>query len=125
MSEKLGCYLNSFGLSTLVLLTELVADENVIDCKEHYFLSGKELKLEKPVLSITRVSDTEYMIETKTLAKQVWLSTEIEGVFSDNYFDLIPGRPKRIQFFERKDGALVTGVTGSMDARSMYDFMKR
>ncbi|WHY71720.1 beta-mannosidase [Fictibacillus enclensis] len=108
-----------------VLQAELVADERVIDWKEHYFVSGKELKLQKPVLSITRVSDSEYMIETNTLAKQVWLSAENEGVFSDNYFDLIPGRPKRIQFFERKDGALVFGSPENLEVQSMYDFMKR
>ncbi|KSU80276.1 beta-mannosidase [Fictibacillus enclensis] len=108
-----------------VFQAELVADERVIDCKEHYFVSGKELKLKIPVLSITRVSDSEYMIETNTLAKQVWLSTDTEGVFSDNYFDLIPGSPKRIQFFERKEGALVFGSPENLEVQSMYDFMKR
>ncbi|MDN4524217.1 beta-mannosidase [Fictibacillus fluitans] len=117
--------LKGHDLAGTVFQTELVAGERIIDCKEHYFVSGKDLKLQEPVLTITKVSESECMVESSTLAKQVWLSSETEGVFSDNYFDLIPGRPRRIQFFERKDGALVSGSPGNLAAKSMHDFMKR
>ena len=62
-----------------------------------YFKDCKELVLLKPEIKkvIKKVGEKEYQIEltTNTLAKNVALFTaETEGHFSDNYFDMIPGK---------------------------------
>lgn len=36
------------------------------------------------------------------LARGVYLTAEQEGIFSDNYFDLLPGEVKTVQFSQRR-----------------------
>lgn len=67
-----------------------------------YFALPKELELEKPALKfrVTK-SETDYLIEMTTdkLAKNVKVSVGEEAViFSDNYFDLLPGVKKQLTF---------------------------
>ena len=66
-----------------------------------YFLPVKDLLLEKPGLTM-RISKTGggFMITLTTdmLAKNVWLSTDIRGEFSENFSDVIPGRPLKVYF---------------------------
>jgi beta-mannosidase len=49
-------------------------------------------------------SDNGYTVELSTdkLAKNVYLQIEEEGFFSDNYFDLLPGRNVVINFTSKK-----------------------
>ena len=49
-----------------------------------------------------------YQITLKTdkLAKNVFLSIDEDGHFSDNYFDLLAGDSIKVQFCSPKDGAL-------------------
>ncbi|XEC93614.1 glycoside hydrolase family 2 protein [Paenibacillus tarimensis] len=114
---------------TLVLLATLESEGAVVDSKEHYFVPAKELKLGKPDINIKVEEDgakRRYTLETDRLAKQVWISSEAEGVFSDNYFDLIPGMPVTVAFLARhSDGQpFVPANPGKIEVRSMADFIK-
>ncbi|HHU19746.1 MAG TPA: hypothetical protein GXZ58_05905 [Bacilli bacterium] len=53
-------------------------------------------------------------------AKSIWLDTEEAGYFSDNYFDLLPGETKVVQFIPRNKE-----INDSMtiDAKSMADMI--
>ncbi len=108
-----------------VLEAELMKDGKVIDREEHYFISVKELKLSTPEITVTESDDGEFYVETNVLAKQVWLSSETWGIFSDNYFDLIPGQKKKVQFYSR-DGSdgFVARLPGKLTVRSMADFIE-
>lgn len=66
------------------------------------------------------------MLETDVLAKHVWLSSEAEGVFSDNNFDLLPGQPVTLLFKARSDGnqPFLAADPGKVVVRSMADFVK-
>ncbi|MNY52537.1 hypothetical protein D3C86_1882210 [compost metagenome] len=68
---------------------------------------------------------TVYTLETDTLARQVWLSTPEEGIFSDNFFDLIPGQPRTVEFKLRKSGvgSFVPAAASAVEIRSMADFV--
>ena len=70
-----------------------------------YFVPPKDLNLPVPVIE-KRIIETPggYTIRLSCdkLAKNLWLSTRIEGDFSDNYFDLLPGEPVEIQFTTSK-----------------------
>ncbi|AFC29526.1 glycoside hydrolase family 2 sugar binding protein [Paenibacillus mucilaginosus 3016] len=115
--------------ASVVLTARFEGSEGTTDLKEHYFLPVKDLRLEEPGVRITRRTEGEqvlFTLEADRLAKQVWLSSEAEGHFTDNFFDLLPGSPVTVAFRKRSDGGepFAAGDPGSMQVRSMYDFIK-
>ncbi|MCL6444932.1 MAG: glycoside hydrolase family 2 protein [Alicyclobacillus sp.] len=113
-----------------VLRAVLMEDGTELDSKEYYFVPAKELSLDYPHIDITPVADsggTAFRLETDVLAKNVWLSTESDGVFSDNFFDLIPGVPKIVQFQSRPCGEdwFQPAVPASVQVRSLVDFVQQ
>ncbi|WP_088102750.1 beta-mannosidase [Halalkalibacter urbisdiaboli] len=90
--------------NNIVLYVTLTEQGEVIDSKEHYFSSLKDILLSVPTISVQEIQQgeyTEFVFETDVLAKNVWLDTDIEGIFTDNYFDIIPGIPKKVHFLAR------------------------
>jgi beta-mannosidase len=82
--------------SAVVLLTELKQGDKLLDTDLHYFVKPKDLKLKDPELT-TKILETGDLIEIslipKYLAKNVFLYADsLDGQFSDNYFDILPGR---------------------------------
>jgi beta-mannosidase len=76
-----------------------------VDAKNlYYFVSPKDLKLPAPKIekSLTP-SQMGYTltISSETLVKNVWLSSNTEGQFTQNYFDLLPNEKKRIEFITK------------------------
>ncbi|WP_431803120.1 beta-mannosidase [Halobacillus andaensis] len=121
-------WLRDFDTNEVVLVAEIQKDDRIIDRKQHYFVPLKELKLQQPIITITEAvegKETTYLIETDKLAKQVWLSSEEEGIFSDNYFDLLPGEVKRISFLRKptKEHGFSPGSPGKIEVKSMTDFI--
>ncbi|MGV7117335.1 beta-mannosidase [Paenibacillus kyungheensis] len=84
-----------------ILVAELEHENQLLHTEIAYFVSATELPLQQPNIQVV---ETEvdgiiaYELTTDVLARQVWLNTASEGVFSDNFFDLIPGVTKTIQF---------------------------
>lgn len=111
----------------LVFTASLVAGGEVLDDKTHLFIPMRELELETPVITVTPDSEAAgvYLLETDVLAKSVYLTAGQEGIFSDNFFDLLPGQPKRVSFYRRDDGAepLVQTEAEGLAVRSMKDFI--
>ncbi|MNW52339.1 hypothetical protein D3C74_298550 [compost metagenome] len=112
----------------VVLQAVLRQQEEVLDSKEYYFAPFKELELPQVQISVKEVPDSEgtvFILESNKLARQVWLSAEVEGIFSDNFFDLIPGVPITVNFRRRSNGdeAFVTGSPGKLTVKSMADFV--
>jgi beta-mannosidase len=66
-----------------------------------YFTKPKDLDLEKSDFNY-KVNNTdngyEIIITSRNLVKNCYLELPIEGLFTDNYFDVIPGIEKRIEF---------------------------
>jgi beta-mannosidase len=60
-----------------------------------YFVKPKELKIQKPSLHINPIDATTIEVSTDVLAKNVFLSSDENVVFSDNFFDVLPNQ-KRI-----------------------------
>nr|WP_275422406.1 glycoside hydrolase family 2 protein [Paenibacillus mucilaginosus] len=115
--------------ASVVLTARFEGSEGATDLKEHYFVPVKDLRLEEPGVRVTRRTEGEQVLitlEADRLAKQVWLSSEAEGHFSDNFFDLLPGSPVTVAFRKRSDGGepFAAGDPGSVQVRSMYDFIK-
>jgi len=82
----------------------LILDGKVLASNTYYFLPVKDLQLPDPNINKEIVKTEEgYQITLKTdrLAKNVFLSVDRDGFFSDNYFDLLPGEEKRITFISK------------------------
>lgn len=87
--------------STFVKATLSLPDGKVFS-NVYYFTAPKNMKLNRPEI-IVNFSKTEEGIElslrTDILAKGLFLTSEsVDGSFSDNYFDLLPGEKKIVTF---------------------------
>lgn len=122
-------WLQGSDAAATLLRLELKQKGHANIVQEHYFAPSKDLGLKQAAIQVTEVqeSDGSYVVlESDTLAKQVWISTEAEGVFSDNFFDLIPGIPVKVKFTSREglQHAGAASETGAIEVRSMADFIK-
>ena len=97
VSELLG----GTDTKNVVLLAELKINGKTVSQNEYFFKPFKELSLEQPEIKTYIAQMRNYIrvtFSTDTLAKSVYLSGFNEGFFSDNYFNLIPGKPMNIEF---------------------------
>lgn len=94
-------FITNQTISELVWHIELKEGSEVLAQKDYYFQPEKNLHLEVPKLELTvRKSGEKYLIDIKTdkLAKAVFISLNgKEGMFSDNYFDLLPNQSRTIE----------------------------
>jgi beta-mannosidase len=100
----------------------------MIDRKVHYFVPEKEIRLQRSVINIMETPDSgglSFTVTSDVLARGVYLTSEDEGIFSDNYFDLLPGQPKTITFSKRgNDGRdWIPGAPKGLKVQSMVDFV--
>lgn len=122
-------WLQGHDPATTLLRLELKQKGHADIVQEHYFAPSKDLGLKQAAIQVTEVQESDglyLVLESDTLAKQVWISTEAEGVFSDNFFDLIPGIPVKVKFTSREglQHAGAASETGAIEVRSMADFIK-
>lgn len=113
---------------SVVLNAELWSDGQRVDGKAYYFVKSKELRLKACTIRIAEVEGsggTKFSLTTDSLAKQVWLTSEQPGAFSDNFFDLIPGVTRTVEYRRREPGTVTSkpAVPGSIQVRSMVDFI--
>ena len=96
-------FLSKGNPSQMVLETVVKSGDKELGQNLYYFTDFKNLKLEQPELSktISKISDSEYEItlSTKKLAKNLaFFTSKTDGFFTDNFFDLIPGKTYKIAF---------------------------
>jgi len=92
----------NYNENECLLSTKLIIDDKEYSANILYFLPPKDLELPDPnlVYDIQEEGDTYIIqISSDVLAKNIYLSTgDIEGIISDNYYDLLPGEKKTITF---------------------------
>ncbi len=90
---------------SMVLKAQVLQKQSMLSENLYYFSLPKDLNLKNPQLSIqkTKVDDGyEFKFSTNYLAKNLYLNFEgIEGFFTENYFDLLPGEIKTIRFITK------------------------
>lgn len=111
--------------SIAVLHIRLLQGEKELSDALVYLLPPKDLALPAdPGLNWeVSKSGNEYRIAIRTtqLAKNVYLQLEgTEGFFSENYFDLLPGEEKIIQFSPRETG----GEAGELRVKTLAETVK-
>jgi beta-mannosidase len=85
----------------LVFSAQLKSGTRTLSQNNVYFAPVKDILLEKPVISKTIKKSPEgylIMLSTDRLAKNIFLTSEQKGSFSDNFFDLMPGETRSVTF---------------------------
>ena len=122
-SQNLTEFIGGADTNNLVLLTELKVGGGAVSQNEYFFKPFKELRLSHPAIK-TNISVMrnyfEITLSTDKLAKSVYLSGFPEGFFSDNYFDLIPGKPVKVEF-RTEEKLSADELRGRLKIRSLVD----
>lgn len=93
--------LNNADTSKCLLDVEVVSNNTLLANNHYYFTEFKNLMLKTPTLKtkVKQLSDNTYeiAISANTLVKNLAFSTtQSESFFSDNYFDVLPGKEYKI-----------------------------
>ncbi len=96
-------YLKKAKLSDIFLYASLDGDLMTLSQNNFYFLEPKHLKLPKPKFDciVSRQSNSIYNLSIKArsfLYQLHFLCINVEGIFSDNYFDMLSGEEINIEF---------------------------
>ncbi|RAK20937.1 beta-mannosidase [Flavobacterium aquaticum] len=81
----------------------------------YFFAKPKDLKLQKPNIEIKIINDFMIEISSDVLAKDVFLSSENEVFFEDNYFDLLPNEKRIVKLYK---------AAKEIKVKSLFDTMK-
>ncbi len=101
--------LGSNDARQVLLVAKLLETGKEVSSNLFYFVPVKEIVLPEPEITFTtEKTEDGYLLELSSglLAKNVYLSMDQEGFFSDNYFDLLPGESRVIH--------LTTATTGDI-----------
>jgi beta-mannosidase len=103
---------------------ELMVGGNVVSTHDHFFAPFKELQLPKPVITYDvapALGGFRLTVKSDRFAKAVYFSAgDSDGSFSDNYFDLIPGKPIVVEYHARAPLSL-KDFRDRLSIRSMVD----
>ncbi len=107
----LTSWLKKISRSGHFIQLRLWREKEVLHQNQIYFVAPKDLDLPRQSglsASIMPAGDQyNITLQTSALAKNVYLDfPAVEGFFSDNYFDLIPGQPVIVTFTPHKKTAL-------------------
>lgn len=119
-----GALLSGENKKGMFLLAEVIVDGKTVSRNEHFFQPYKDLTLPRPQINaevlVARNGFTVTLSADK-FARAVYLSAPgYPGSFSDNYFDLIPGRKVEVGFRPRAR-ITVSDFRKELKIRSMVD----
>ncbi|HYX28511.1 MAG TPA: glycoside hydrolase family 2 protein, partial [Pyrinomonadaceae bacterium] len=106
------------------LYCELLVDGRVVSTHDLFFAPFKQLRLPPPRITYDVAparNGFQLTIKSDKFAKAVYLSLgDADGSWSDNYFDLIPGKPVVVQYHAR-DPLTLSELRRGLTIRSMVD----
>ena len=107
-----------------VVYSELLVNNEVVSSHDHFFAPFKDLTFSKPAITpeVKPIrGGFSVKLTTDKFAKAVYLSiADHDGFFSDNYFNLAPGRVVTVQFHSRTPLSLAE-FKERLQIRSVYD----
>nr|WP_294938062.1 glycoside hydrolase family 2 protein [uncultured Flavobacterium sp.] len=86
-----------FNYKQIVLSVKVVFSDSEVKSALFYFEKPKDLELKKPKITIRNLDENTIEVATDVLSKNVFISSENNNHFTDNYFDLLPGEKKIIK----------------------------
>src|SRR5215831_3462517 len=103
---------------------ELVVGGKVVSSHDYFFAPFKELRLPKAAITYDVApagNGFRLTVKSDKFAKAVYLSSgDADGSFSDNYFDLVPGKPVVVEYHAGAPLSL-KDFRASLVIRSMVD----
>jgi beta-mannosidase len=105
---------------------ELFVDGKVVSRSDYFFAPFKDLKFSKPTITPEVIAAKErgkfvVKLSTDKFARAVYLAVpERDGFFSDNYFNLAPGRDVTVQFRSKAPLSLEE-FRNRLQVRSVFD----
>jgi len=123
--EKDFNYLSLDEKRETVLVVDLMKDDDIVSRQLATFVRNKHLKLPNPKLKAYLLDDDDervtIQVAAEYLARFVELSLDdADVVFSDNYFDVLPGEPVRVTCPKPK-GWTIDDIGRSLTVFSLYD----
>lgn len=105
--QPIDLLLGKYDKKSVVLRMQVYEQGKLLSENFRYFVPFKDLQLQRPTIKsdITKTKEG-YKIKLKTdvFAKSVFVTIEEPiGIFSDNFFELIPGVEKEIEFSSIKE----------------------
>ncbi len=108
--------------SDIVLIGRLVSGDRILTDNSFLFKEPKDLDLQKPDIRITASRNEEgyaIALTSDKFAKDVYLSFDSHpGFFTDNYFDLLPGETKSVEFKTKDD---LGDIVKELKVLSLFD----
>ncbi len=107
-SSKTTDLLKGMNKKNVVLVCSISDGDQLISRNELYFVAPKEMLLDVPKIERSIAATSEgfkITLKSDKLAKDVYLDAKAEGVYSNNYFDLLPGETVEILFTPKEKGA--------------------
>jgi len=104
----------AFSLSNVVLSAAFISDKKTTSAN-YFFSKAKDLQLTKPTITINKIDEMTIEVTSEVLAKNVFLSSEQNTFFSDNYFDLLPNQKVMIT---------LSKPTNNIVIKSIFDTLK-
>ncbi len=116
--------LDGIDTKNVVVYCELLVNDKVVSSHDYFFAPFKELSFSKPTIS-SEVAPSRggfrVKITADKFAKAVYLSVaEHDGFFSDNFFNLAPGREMTVEFHSRAPLSL-KDFQKRLQIRSVFD----
>ena len=105
------------------IFSYITLDDKIITQKAEYLASSKNLKLTKPKFQYNiEIVGNNYEIKfiSENLIKNLFIDSNLEYNFSDNYFDLLPNKEKVIRI-KRDKFSSSSSFKESLQFTSLYD----
>lgn len=120
----LGELLKDADKNNSFLYCELLVGGKVVSTRDQFFVPFKELRLPKPNITYEAAparDGFQVTVKSDKFAKAVYLSLgDHDGAWSDNYLDLVPGKPIVIQYHPRA-ALTLNQLRRRLTIRSMVD----
>jgi beta-mannosidase len=123
---KLSELLAGTDKENAVLSCELLVDGKTVSSQDYFFAPFKDLVMPKPAISVDVVAAKErgkfrVKVTTDKFAKAVYLAVpDQDGFFSDNFFNLAPGREMTVEYRSRAPLS-VAAFKRRIEVRSVFD----
>ncbi len=117
----------SVASDSVLVMAELISEDGSLLAAASGFLEGdRQLAFAPASIDVEEIEGSggsRFRVSASRLARAVWLQSDSEGIFSDNFFDLVPGRPMTVSFKALKPGAAryEPADAGRVTASSMAD----
>ena len=119
-------FAKNIDTSHSVLIAKLKSNDKTLTTSTYFFTKFKNLNLEKPDIQISaKAVDNGYELDmtSNKYAKDVYLRCpKVKGFFSDNYFDLFPGKAKKIIFNTEHE---IENIIKKLKVVSLFDSYKK